>query len=139
MMTRRRCCCAGTPVYPCGTCSIPKANLTVSWTNLILGNGSTTLVYSSSPSTVWASGCSNQLLYKVSCVGGVLVFQVTYFISGSCPTGQAQTCQTGSTNPHKLTTTSQVCGASFLWVIGLTSTTCPTLSAFGYTGFTVSI
>ena len=128
-------CCSAN--YTCGSCAIPASNLVISWTNLILGNGSAPLVYSST-GPIWLSGCTNQVLYELLCLGGVPVFQVTYYISGSCPTGQAQICKTNGSNPFRLTSTSLTCGSSFLWTIGLTSSTCPALAAYGYTGFTVS-
>ena len=81
-------CCCGSGV-PCGSCTIPASDLTLSWTNPIIGNGSTPLVYSAGPTT-WTSACTNQLLFQLACIGGVSVLIVTYYISGSCPTGQAQ-------------------------------------------------
>jgi hypothetical protein len=131
-------CHCGGGGYPCGSCTIPASDLTVSWTNPIIGNGSAPLIYSTTPSTQWASACTNQILYELICVAGSPVFQVTYYISGSCPTGGAQTCRTDGANPFKLTSMSLTCGSSFLWTIGLSSSTCPGLLASGYTGFTVS-
>ena len=123
--------------YPCGSCTIPQSDLTVSWNNAIWGPGSTTLVYQATP-TVWKSACSQELLYQLSCTAGQVEFRVTYFLSGSCPTGQSQYASNLRNNPYRLTVSSLVCGSSFLMVLGLSSTSCPNLSASGYTGFTIS-
>ena len=113
--------------------------MTLSWTNLILGNGSTALVYSGSPAAQWTSACTNQLLYQLVCTSNQVEFRVYYFLSGSCPTGQSQYCSTSRTGPNSLVTASLTCGSSFLWVMSLTSTTCPAIATYGYTGFTISL
>jgi hypothetical protein len=121
---------------PCGSCTIPASDLTVSWTNPLLGDGSAPLVYSST-GPVWKSACTNQLLFQLSCTAGQVEFRATYFLSGSCPTGQSQYCSTIRNSPYHLTRTGLVCGSSFLMTVGVTSA-CPNLIAFGYTGFTIS-
>ncbi len=123
--------------YPCGQCLIPLTNLTVSWANPILGNGTATLVYSGTPTTQWISSCTNQLLFELLCTQGVVEFRVYYFLSGSCPNGQSQYCSTIRSIPYKLTQTSLTC-SPFLLNCTITSASCPNLAAFGYTGFTVS-
>ena len=122
---------------PCGTCTIPAANLTVSWTNPILGDGSAPLVYSSGPTT-WLSACTNELLFELLCNQGQVEFRVTYYLSGSCPSGQSQYASTLRNNPYKLTRTGLVCGSSFLMTVSLSSTSCPVLWSYGYAGFTIS-
>jgi hypothetical protein len=128
---------SGQTGYPCGQCQIPRKNLTVSWTNLILGNGSTTLVYSSSPTTQWISACTNQLLYELVCTQNQVEFRVNYFLSGSCPSGQSQFCSTIRSNPSSLTQTNLTC-SPFLLTCTVTSASCSNLATYGYTGFTVS-
>ena len=128
------CCGEG---YLCGTCSIPRTDLTVSWTNLIIGNGSATLVYSGSPSTQWLSACTNQLLYQLVCTASVIEFRVYYFLSGSCPTGQSQFCSTIRTAPSSLIQTGFTC-SPFLLTCSVTSSSCSNLATYGYTGFSVS-
>jgi hypothetical protein len=131
---------AGTgPTYPCGPCQVPKKDLTVSWTNLILGNGSTTLVYSGRLATQWISGCTNELLYELVCTEGLVEFRVYYFLSGACPSGQSQSCSTIRGSPYSLTVTDLVCGTGFLLACQVTSASCPNLGSYGYTGFTVSV
>jgi len=128
---------SGQPGYPCGQCQILRNNLTVSWTNLILGNASTTLVYSGSPTTQWISACTNQLLFELVCTQNQVEFRVYYFLSGSCPSGQSQYCSTIRSNPYSLTQTNLTC-SPFLLTCKVTSASCPNLATYGYTGFTVS-
>ncbi len=123
--------------YSCGQCQIPRQNLTVSWTNLILGNGATSLVYSGNPTTQWASACTNQLLYELVCTQNQVEFRVYYFVSGSCPSGQSQYCSTIRSNPFRLTQTSLTC-SPLLLTCSVTSASCPNLASNGYTSFTVS-
>lgn len=123
--------------YPCGQCQIPQKNLTVSWANLILGNGSTTLVYSSIPTTRWISACTNQLLYELICTQNQVEFRVYYYLSGSCPSGQSQYCSTIRAIPYGLTQTSLTC-SPFLLTCQVSSAACSNLAAYGYTGFTIS-
>ena len=123
--------------YPCGQCQIPKKNLTVSWANLILGNASTTLIYSGSPTTRWISQCSNELFFQLLCTQNQVEFQVHYFLFGSCPTGEGQYCSTSHANPYKLVQTNLSC-SPFLLTCNVTSSSCPYLASYGYTGFTIS-
>ena len=125
--------------YPCGSCTIPMKDLTVSWKNPIVGDGSTALAYSGSPTTVWKSACTNELLYQLSCVQNQIEFRVTYFLSGSCPTGQSQYASTLRTAPYELTQTGLVCGPGFLLTASVTAASCPVLAAYGYVNFTVSV
>ncbi|MGP0063516.1 MAG: hypothetical protein ACLQGP_07960 [Isosphaeraceae bacterium] len=125
------------PGYPCGQCQIPRKNLTISWTNLILGNGSTTLVYSDSPTTQWISACTNQLLYELTCTQNQVEFRVYFFLSGYCPSGQSQYCSTIRSTPYSLTQTN-LTYSPFLLTCEVTSTACSNLATIGYTGFTVS-
>jgi hypothetical protein len=128
---------SGQPGYPCGQCQIPRNNLTVSWTNLILGNASTTLAYTGSPTTQWASACTNQLLYELVCTQNQVEFRVYYFLSGSCPGGQSQYCSTIRSNPYSLTQTNFTC-SPLLLTCTVTSASCPNLASYGFTGFTIS-
>jgi hypothetical protein len=126
---------------PCGAdCMIPEQDLTVSWTNPLLGNGSTTLTYNAGPKT-WTSSCSNGLLCTLKCnlTENTPEFIITYFISGVCPTGQNGNCSTLGTNPNKLTRTGLTCGAEFLLTAECDDTGCPVVFSNGFTGFTVSL
>lgn len=123
------------PTFPCGACAIPKRNLTVTWHNGIIGDGSTPLIFTA-PST-WISACSNQLLYQILCNAGAIEFRVIYFITGACPSGQSQFCSTLGNNPLKLIRDSLVCGPNFDMEVSLTNASCPNLWGNAYTGFSV--
>ena len=131
-------CCGPPPGYPCGQCHIPRQNLTVHWTNLILGNGSTTLVYSGFPTTQWISGCTNQLIYELVCTQNQVELRVYYFVSGECPTGQSQYCSTIRGIPFRLIQTNLTCNGTFELDCEVTSLTCPNLASNGYTSFSVT-
>ena len=121
--------------FPCGSCRIPKSNLTVSWTNYLIGDGSTTLVYS--PPSTWQSACTNDAIYQLGCNDGQVELRVIYFISGVCPTGQSQYCSNLRSSPFALTETGLTCGDSFLMTLTC-GAACSNLSTSGYTSFTVS-
>ena len=64
-------CCADSSggKLPCWPCSLPKRDLTVSWTNVLNGNGSVRFVYQ--PPGVWSTGCTNGVLFTLTCGGGL--------------------------------------------------------------------
>lgn len=128
--------CTGCNVI-CGTCQVPRQDLTLEWTNLIIGNGSTTLSYAGSPTTQWTSACTNQLLFELVCTQNRVEFRVYYFLSGSCPTGQSQYCSTLRSNPNGLTQTGLTC-SPFMMTVTLTSASCPSVSTYGYTSFKIT-
>jgi hypothetical protein len=121
----------------CSPCNIPAQNLTLSWTNVLSGNGSTTLIYSAGPPASWASGCSNSLLYKLLCTGGNVELRVIYFTAGSCPTGTEQYCSNMRVTPYGLTLSSYTC-SPFSMTFLSRSATCPAITSSGYTSFTVT-
>lgn len=122
------------PQVCCYPCPLPKRDLRLSWVNPLIGDGSVTLAYSA-PGT-WASGCTHGLLYWLSCAGGSLQFGVTYFLSGSCPGGQQQTCSSAGSNPFALKLQSARCKPLEL-VYQVSPTGCPVLSSGGYLQYTV--
>lgn len=131
------CCCGGLPSCSCGDCAIPQQNLTVSWTNTVIGNGSTTFFYTAPCS--WSTGCVHGLIYEMICNAfHVVEFRVRYFISGVCPTGQSEFCSTEGANPKRLVRTGLTCGDDFLLTATCDNTSCSNLAANGYTGFTVN-
>jgi len=126
------------PYVPCGGCQLPKTNLTVSWTNTILGPFSKPLIYDA-PSKSWASECHNQMIARLSCVDGLMNFRVSLFTTGGCPTGTSATCQSPGAAPLSLTPDpASTCEPLFLrYIPG--SGGCPTLASRGYTSFTVTL
>jgi hypothetical protein len=126
---------AGSGSLPCSPCNIPRKNLTVSWVNPVIGNGSAPLLYT--PPGQWNSACAHGLLYSLSCPGSILQFDVTYFVSGSCPSGQRQTCSSGGVPPFALQPGSHA-SSPFYASFTITGTGCPVLVSSGYTSFTIT-
>ena len=58
---------SSSPSLRCSPCGIPRKDLTLSWTNVLFGPGSTPLVYT--PPGQWNSACTNQLLFSLACPG----------------------------------------------------------------------
>lgn len=123
------------PVLSCSPCNIPKKNLTLSWANPLIGDGSTPLVFV--PPGQWNSACTNQLLFSLACPGSSVSLSVTYFLSGSCPTGQSQTCVSPGYDPFTLSLDSSTCSPFFLHYT-VTGAGCPVLWSSGYTSFSIT-
>jgi len=119
----------------CSPCPIPLKDLTLSWTNLISGPGSTTLTYTPSPN-VWKTGCVDDQIYELLCSSGTIVLAVTYFISGECPTGQSQRCSSTGAYPLALVRSSYTCTP--FSVTYTVAPGCPEVEAPGYTSFTIT-
>ncbi len=130
------CGCCEPVNFPCGTCSIPKKDLTLSWFGGP-GDGSTPLIFNGTNN--WQSVCTNQLIFQLLCNTPFVELRVIYFITGACPTGQRQYCSTQGGNPLRLVQTGLTCGNSFLLTCNVTGVSCPDLDADGYTGFSVSV
>jgi hypothetical protein len=120
----------------CSPCNIPTQNLTLSWVNLISGNGSTALTYATTTAS-WTSGCSNGLLYTLVCTGGLVEFRVIYFTTGSCPTGSQQYCSNLRVTPFGLTLSSFTC-SPFSMTFLPNALGCPAITNTGYTKFTIT-
>ena len=129
----------GGGVINCTPCSIPTSNLTLSWVNILSGNGSDTLTYTGGVSPIWQTGCSGvggQNIFKLQCTAGTIVLQVFYFTSGSCPSGGSSECSNALGNPHQITLGSYTCSPfSVTFNCGVA---CSFLQAAGYTAFTIT-
>jgi hypothetical protein len=121
----------------CSPCNIPTQNLTLSWVNVVSGNGSTTLTYATPPAS-WSSECSIGLLYKLVCTEGQVELRVIYFTSGSCPTGTQQYCSNLRATPFGLTLSSYTC-APFSMTFLSAASGCPAITSTGYTSFTITL
>jgi hypothetical protein len=119
----------------CYPCDVPRRNLTLSWTNVLSGGGSTPLVFDGSGR--WRSACTNQIAFTLACQSGVLVFTASYFPDGDCPDGEAGTCSSGGSGPPGLTVVQAVCDPLVL-SYAPTSSACPYLVSRGYTKFVVT-
>ena len=99
-MRRRGCipCCGGTgpPPTSCGGCQpcfVPDVDLTLSWINGTLGNGSCTLIYDSSTET-WNSGCvANNMKYRYVCYStGFCTDLIVTSHDATCPASPHNSC-----------------------------------------------
>lgn len=119
---------------PCGTCSLPASNLTLTITNSLLGTFVVPLIFNGT--NEWASACSNQILYSLRCTSGVMTFNAAYFAGGHCPTGTPVICSSGGGSPFGLPLVAQTCDPLFL---DFRTTSCTSLNIQGYTRFVVTL
>lgn len=131
-MSRRRCCC-GPAGIPCGTCSIPASNLTLTITNSLLGTFSIPLTFNGTDE--WTSACSNNIRYTLECTGGLMQFRARYYIGSGC-TGSTAVCSLGSGSPSALTLFAQTCSPLML---DFRTTLCSMLNSQGYTRLVVTV
>ena len=123
---------------PCSPCSIPTEDLTVSWMNLLDGDGMATMAYDAGTHS-WSSGCAdNGLFFSMSCNSGEIEFRANFFTSGVCPTGTINYCSNLRTPTLKLTITDYTC-SPFSLTIDVTDSDCPTVYSFGNTQFVVTL
>ncbi|WP_165253077.1 hypothetical protein [Paludisphaera soli] len=123
------------PIPVCGTCTAPQRDLVVSWTNALLGSGTTPLIYNGADE--WTSSCANHLIFRLICRDGTASFRVAYYTAGNCPGGQAATCTSPGQSPLGLSPSLSSC-TPFMLQYNLGAGTCPTLASQGYTRFTVT-
>jgi hypothetical protein len=131
------CCCGKTTT--CGSCSPPQKNLTVSWVNATLGNGSTTLTLTG-PNT-WLTSCAGPggiYTFSLSCVSNVLTFKVTKTTSGSCPSGPTVFCSNASGPPAELNQQACCPGSGLAFSLDYAVGNCAVLFGDGFTQFSVS-
>lgn len=121
----------------CSPCNIPNEDLTISWTNLITGDGSATLTYTPGPPR-WISACADEgLIFQLQCTGG-FELRAIFFIEGECPTGTESYCSNLRTAPLTLTLESYTC-SPFSATFSVSGTDCPTLFGDGNIMFFVSV
>jgi hypothetical protein len=122
----------------CSPCPIPTADLTVSWTNVLHGNGSATLVYSGG--LTWDTiGCDdNNLQFHLACSAGAIELQVFFFVSGPCPTGVTQYCSNLRIAPLSLSMTNYTC-SPFSLTFTVSEADCEQLFSNGDMKFTVTL
>lgn len=118
----------------CGGCTVPRQDLTLTSTNSLLGTRSTPLVFNGTDG--WATNCTNQIIFRLRCGSGIATFSATYFVGGPCPTGAPASCISSGLSPFGLTATVQSCDP---FLLQFNATSCPALSAQGFTRFTVTL
>lgn len=131
-MSRRRCCC-GSGGVPCGVCSIPASNLTLTITNSFLGTIVRTLVFNGT--NTWQSACATSVQCVLQCIGGSMLFSTSAYPGSGC-TGSPILCSLGGGSPYGLSLVAQTCSPLFL---DFRTTSCFSLSSQGYTRFVVTV
>jgi hypothetical protein len=123
----------------CLPCGIPASSLTISWTNILTGNGSASMTFSDSPTNTWSTGCcDNGLEFELFCTGGTVELRAIYFTSGSCPTGTTSFCSNQHSSPAQLTLSAHTC-SPFSMTFTCSSSGCPALFSAGNTQFVVTL
>jgi hypothetical protein len=123
----------------CSPCGIPLTDLTLSWTNISTGNGSTTLFYPGGVGPWTSSGCpDNGLEFSLACTTGTIELKAFYFVSGSCPTGTTDYCSNLRSSPRLLDLIASTC-SPFSLTFQVNSPDCPTLFGFGNSYFVVTL
>lgn len=119
----------------CGNIDIPKQNLTLTWTNPITGNGSTTLYFNG---ISWVSSCTNGLTFILLCTNNSIEFRAIYYTTGSCPTGTQQYCSNIRTSPYGFTGPLNINLNPLSLTFNSQSSGCPAITSAGYTQFVVT-
>ena len=120
----------------CSPCKIPDEDLTITWTNILTGNGSTTMKFGSGPT--WKTGCVDSgLQFILACNSGSIELLAVFFVSGSCPTGLSNYCSNLRSNPLSLTLAEHIC-SPFSLTFTLDETGCPELTDEGNTQFVIT-
>jgi len=75
-------------------------DLTLSWTNVLSGNGTATMVYDGA--SAWQTACVVQMRFRLNCSAGGATFTATSFTGGPCPTGTPVNCTGPGPSPSGL-------------------------------------
>jgi hypothetical protein len=120
----------------CSPCTIPNEDLTITWTNILTGNGSATMRFGGGPS--WVTGCVDSgVQFALGCTAGLIELRSMFFVSGSCPTGSSNYCSNLRGNPLTLTLASHTC-SPFTMTFMLSEAGCPELYDEGNTQFVIT-
>jgi hypothetical protein len=129
----------GGGTVPCSPCNIPTSgSLTLSWTNPLTGNGSTTMTFNSG-TNLWTTGCVDfGLSFQLGCNGGNMELRAIFYGGSGCPDGTSNYCSNLRTSPFTLTLASHTCSPfSATWT--LTDAGCPALYNAGNTQFVITL
>jgi hypothetical protein len=129
------CNCSGLPPnpFPCSPCTLPLADMTVSWVNSLSGNGNAPLVWNGNSGTPgWTSACVGGIEYAFTC----FTFRVNSFSGGGC-TGTVSYCEYPGGPPNELTFVSHTCSPLSL-TFDCTLGDCPVLAGGGFSSFTIT-
>jgi hypothetical protein len=130
--------------YRCGTCDIPKKNLSYTLTNSQFGDTSGTLTYSSAGPT-WSGPCvqlpngilGHGALVTLQCASGILDVAVC---DCTCPGCTSAFCcsSIGAAPDFRLTVTSLTCGDSFMLTADFEVSQCFQLAELFYGTLTIT-
>lgn len=130
--------CAGSG-ESCTPCNIPQSDLTISWTNLLDGDGSATMTYSGGGPATWSTGCEdNGLEFSLSCTESGIELRAFFFISGVCPTGETNYCSNLRAVPLGLNLTDFTC-SPFVLTFAVPAIDCPAIYSLGNTQFVITL
>jgi hypothetical protein len=131
----------GTPttgVVPCSPCSLPRDTLTLSWTNIILGNGSAPMPFDSG-SLTWVTGCvDGGLQFRLACNSGQIELRAIFFSGSGCPDGPSNYCSNLRAPPLGLVFSSHTC-SPFSLTFDVTESGCNALYSAGNNQFVVTL
>ena len=122
----------------CEPCIIPNEDLTVSWVNLLTGDGSAMMSYTLSP-PAWIASCfDGGLLFKLDCNGSNIELRIIFFVAGDCPTGESNFCTSLGAPPLALMLSSYTCSPfSMTFTVG--EDECPAVYGAGTTQITITL
>lgn len=121
---------AAAPSITCGSCSIPRKDLTLTLFDGATGSLSAPMTFNGVDA--WATGCVGEVVYRLRCGVGSPVFSATYYIGGSCPAGSPVTCNAPGPG---LTLTGQSCSPFMLVYI---PSNCSALTSQGIATLTIT-
>ena len=122
----------------CAPCDIPTEDLTISWTNLLSGNGSAPMNYATGLNA-WTTECVDSgLQFRLSCTAGEIELRVFFFVTGFCPTGQSDFCSSRRSAPLALVPSGYTC-SPFSLTFAVTEAGCPTIYEIGNTQFVITL
>jgi hypothetical protein len=129
----------GGPSTTCTPCNIPNEDLTISWVNILDGNGSATMAYTGGGGGVWQTACvDNGLQFRLICTGGGIELRAFFFVSGVCPSGESSFCSNFNASPLSLVLTSHTC-SPFSFTFTVAGDECPTIYGLGNTQFVITL
>lgn len=118
----------------CDGCQTPRRDLTLTITSQIAGPRSFRMTYNGLDE--WASGCVEQMLFRLHCRNDVATFSVTHHVGGSCNVGTPSSCSSPGQFPFALTMLSRSCSP---FLIQFNAVVCQPLAVQGYLTFTLSV
>ncbi len=96
------------------------------------------MTYTTGPNAWTASCVDGGLIFLLSCQSGAIVLKVSYFLSGSCPTGTSNFCNEAIGNGGGWITLSAHTCSPFSLTFTVAEAFCPALYGAGNTQFVIT-